>query len=434
MDDKSPPRIIPRSEHPLSRQNIDSDALKILYRLQNHGFMAYLVGGCVRDLLLGKIPKDFDIATDAHPQQVRDLFRNCRLIGRRFRLAHIYFRGGKFIEVSTFRRRSEFEEIGPEDPHHSENTFGTPAEDASRRDITINGLFYNMADFSIIDYIGGLEDLQQGIIHCIGDPEEKYVQDPVRMVRVVRHAARTGFRIEEKTYESLVRHVEKIQWCSPARVRDEFLRELREGSAGSSMKLMIETGMLFALFPSLRDPLAGAEKRDSFLKIISFLDQLNGGEKPPRDELGLSLFLLPVVEHYCPYDEFPANRRGLASFQQKVRHWIMEVLGPLQFTGYAKEGVILLLGAQKTFHEFRPQQKLPWHLVQKPYFEAARNVFEMGARAQGEDIQTSTWEIEEKKTWRGKRKRRGRFRKKIHRSGPNPGNITPKGSSETIPS
>ena len=248
------PRIVPRSEHSLSRQNIDPEALKVLYRLWDHGFVSYLVGGCVRDLLLGKIPKDFDVATDAHPQQIKEVFRNSRLIGRRFRIAHVFFRGGKYIEVSTFRRKSEFEEEA-EIPHpQGENTFGTPAEDALRRDITINGIFYNPRDFSLIDYVGGLEDLQNGIIRCIGDPDEKFHQDPVRMIRVVRHAARTRFRIEEETYQALLRHVAELDLCSRSRVRDEFLRDLCEGSAEASIRLMLKTGMLRALFPLSQPP------------------------------------------------------------------------------------------------------------------------------------------------------------------------------------
>ena len=159
----------PRAPH--LPQDIDPDALKILYRLYDHGFTAYLVGGSVRDLWLGKKPKDFDIATDAQPQEIRRLFRNSRIIGRRFRLVQVFFKGGKLVEVSTFRSRSEFE--GEGDILAPNNTFGTPAEDAQRRDLTINGLFYNIGDFSLLDYVGGLEDLRQGIIRCIGDPEEK---------------------------------------------------------------------------------------------------------------------------------------------------------------------------------------------------------------------------------------------------------------------
>ena len=247
MDDHPIPLIVPRQEHPISRRFIDPEALKVLYRLQNHGFLAYLVGGGVRDLLLGKTPKDFDVVTDAHPQQVRELFRNSRQIGARFRLAHVYFHGGKFIEVSTFRRRSEFEEEDNGDLPQSENTFGTPAEDAFRRDITINGIFYNIADFSLVDYVGGIKDLRAGIIRCIGDPEEKFVQDPVRMIRVIRHAARTGFGIEEKTYRFLIDHVEKVRLCSPARLREEFLRE-SAGRVGQRIH-GFDAGHRYALCP-----------------------------------------------------------------------------------------------------------------------------------------------------------------------------------------
>jgi len=186
MDETVSPRILSRTEHPISRKNIDPDALKILYRLHNHGFLGYLVGGCVRDLLLGKTPKDFDAATDAHPRQIRELFRNSRLIGRRFRLAHVYFSGGKYIEVSTFRRHSEFDSSNPETHPQSDNTFGTPAEDAFRRDITINGVFYNIADFSLVDYVGGLEDLRRGVVRCIGDPGRLITRSAVAACQLSR--------------------------------------------------------------------------------------------------------------------------------------------------------------------------------------------------------------------------------------------------------
>ncbi len=188
------PKIIPRPEHPISRADIDVEVLKVLYRLHHNGYRAYLVGGSVRDLWLGKKPKDFDIATDAHPQEIRRLFRNSRIIGRRFRLVQVFFKGGKVVEVSTFRSRSEFE--GEGDILAPNNTFGTPAEDAQRRDLTINGLFYDISDFSLLDYVGGMEDLENKIIRVIGPPEVRFRRDPVRMLRVLRHAARTGFTID----------------------------------------------------------------------------------------------------------------------------------------------------------------------------------------------------------------------------------------------
>jgi len=406
MDEQPTPGIVPRQEHSLSRRFLDPDALKVLYRLKNHGFLAYLVGGCVRDLLLGKIPKDFDVATNAHPQRVRELFRNSRLIGRRFRLIHIYFSGGKFIEVSTFRRRLEFEETGPGNQLPADNTFGTPAEDALRRDITINGIFYNIADFSLVDYVGGLEDLRRGIIRCIGDPEEKFVQDPVRMIRVIRHAARTGFTIEEKTYGALIRHMEKVCLCSPARVREEFMRELREGSAEESMKLMLQTGLLFILFPPGQLPLSLPGQREYFLQMAAALDELRLAGNTPAEEFCLALFLLPWLEFYCPPSNLPPGRKGQTFFQERVREWVLETLAALQFPPQAKEMTSRLLSAQRIFQKFLPQQKLPWGFMRKPYFPQARQLFEMGARARGENGKKYSWPEEQRKPSRRRRKRR----------------------------
>src|SRR5437660_5309147 len=192
------PRIVPREQHPISRRDIDSDALKVLYRLRQFNHTAYLVGGSVRDLRLSRRPKDFDVGKSAHPYQVKKLFRNCWIIGRRFRLAHVRF-GQKIIEVATFRRQLEpGEEVvqdgvpapDPTTPQgeqliHRDNTFGTPEEDAFRRDFTINALFYDIATFSIIDYVGGLDDVRAGIVRAIGDPEARFREDPVRMLRAV---------------------------------------------------------------------------------------------------------------------------------------------------------------------------------------------------------------------------------------------------------
>src|SRR5207245_2507474 len=180
------PRILPRPEHTVSRKDIDADALKVLYRLKNHGFKAYLVGGGVRDLLLGRKPKDFDIGTDAHPQQVKKLFRNCFVVGRRFRLCHVRF-GRKVVEVSTFRRQAPPEE--GDTLIRRDNTFGSPEEDAFRRDFTVNALFYDIASFSIIDYVEGLQDLEQRMIRTIGDPAVRFREDPVRMLPAVALAA-----------------------------------------------------------------------------------------------------------------------------------------------------------------------------------------------------------------------------------------------------
>ena len=414
------PRIVSRSEHSLSRQNIDPEALKVLYRLWDHGFVSYLVGGCVRDLLLGKTPKDFDVATDAHPQQIKEGFRNSRLIGRRFRIAHVFFRGGKYIEVSTFRRKSEFEEE-EENPHpQGENTFGTPAEDALRRDITINGIFYNPRDFSLIDYVGGLEDLQNGIIRCIGDPDEKFHQDPVRMIRVVRHAARTRFRIEEETYQALLRHVAELDLCSRSRVRDEFLRDLCEGSAEASLRLMFKTGMLPALFPPLNHLAEDAVPEEFFFNTLKAVDARSAQGNPFTPEFSLTVFLLPFLFARVPWEDLPPGRRGFALFRDRVRGWIEEIFGPLQFTHRAKEMAVDLLSAQRVFQEGLPAQRLPWTFMSRSFFPGAKLLFEIGYRAAGEDPGSIAWQLEEKTS--EKRRKRKRWRKRAKPQTPPPPN------------
>src|SRR5438552_5249287 len=238
------PRILPRPEHTVSRKDIDPEALKVLYRLKNHGFVAYLVGGGVRDLLLGRRPKDFDVGTSAHPYQIKKLFRNCWIIGRRFRLAHVRF-GLKVVEVATFRRQVQpGEEIvqdgvpapdpaTPEGEHliHHDNTFGTPEEDAFRRDFTINALAYDIATFSVIDYVGGLEDLRAGVVRSIGDPDVRLREDPVRMLRALALAARLGFTIESRLIAAIRTHRHEIAKSSMPRLLEEYYKILRAGSS-----------------------------------------------------------------------------------------------------------------------------------------------------------------------------------------------------------
>src|SRR5689334_18886762 len=228
------PTVVARSDHSISRRDIDPDALKVLYRLHEHQYDAYLVGGSVRDLLLGRRPKDFDVGTSAHPHQVKKLFRNCWIIGRRFRLAHVKF-GQKVIEVATFRRQVEAgEEIvqdgvpapdprTPEGEHliHHDNTFGTPEEDAFRRDFTINALFYDIATFSVIDYVGGLDDLRAAVVRSIGDPDVRLREDPVRMLRAIALAARLDFAVDAPLADAIRTHRREIAKSSPARMLEE---------------------------------------------------------------------------------------------------------------------------------------------------------------------------------------------------------------------
>ncbi len=247
--------IVTRSEHNISRKQISDNALKVLYRLQGAGFDAYLVGGGVRDLLLNEKPKDFDIATNATPEEIRQLFRNCRLIGRRFRLAHIMF-GRDIIEVATFR--GHHQEPNKQLSVQSEagmllrdNVYGTVDEDAERRDFTINAMYYNIADFSIHDYAGGLEDLEDRLIRLIGDPETRYREDPVRMLRAVRFAVKLDFDIEEDTADPIEELAPLLRDIPAARLYEEMLKMLQSGHGLETYHLMREYNLFQQIFPTI---------------------------------------------------------------------------------------------------------------------------------------------------------------------------------------
>jgi poly(A) polymerase len=329
-----PPRIIPRPEHTLSRKNVSLEALKVLYRLYHAGFRAYLVGGSVRDLLLDKRPHDFDLATDARPGEIRKLFRNSRVIGRRFRLVQVFFRGGKIIEVSTFRCRSEFED-STEETLARNNTYGTPAEDAQRRDITINGLFYNVADFSLVDYVGGLQDLQDGYIRVIGDPGVRFVRDPVRMIRVLRHAARTGFVIDQAAWEEIVAKRNLILACPPARLRDELLRDFKSGAARPFIELLLESGLFYAVFPAWQGHLGKAGKLE-LLDHMERLDVVYRADLPFSENLLWALFLTP----YLHQEDLPHN---LAELRDALPTHSRIALGTIDFPRQRQEEVTQLL-------------------------------------------------------------------------------------------
>ncbi len=250
--------VIPRDRHTISRKDISENALKVLYRLNKAGYEAYLVGGGVRDLLLGKKPKDFDISTNATPEQMRKLFRNCRLVGRRFRLAHVMF-GPEVIEVATFRSHHETASGEPTDRNDSQrgqngmllrdNVFGSIEDDAQRRDLTINSLYYSVADFTVRDYIGGLSDLQQGIIRMIGDPETRYREDPVRMLRVVRFAAKLDMGVAAETAEPIPRLATLLRDVPAARLFEEALKLLQAGFGHATYLKLCEFQLFQPLFP-----------------------------------------------------------------------------------------------------------------------------------------------------------------------------------------
>ncbi|PAA99034.1 polynucleotide adenylyltransferase [Serratia fonticola] len=248
--------VIPRDQHAISRKDISENALKVLYRLNKSGYEAYLVGGGVRDLLLGRKPKDFDITTNATPEQVRKLFRNCRLVGRRFRLAHVMF-GPEIIEVATFRGHHEQSQESDKNSSQQaqngmllrDNIFGTIEDDAQRRDFTINSLYYGVADFALRDYVGGLRDLQQGVIRLIGDPETRYREDPVRMLRAVRFAAKLNMTISEETAEPIPRLASLLHEIPPARLFEEALKLLQTGYGYQTYLKLCEYQLFQPLFP-----------------------------------------------------------------------------------------------------------------------------------------------------------------------------------------
>ncbi len=276
------PQIIPRSEHTLSRSNVSTNALKVLKRLKNAGYSAYLVGGCVRDLLIGRQPKDFDVATDAHPEEVNELFRNSRLIGRRFKIVHVGY-GRHTIEVATFR--GDGNEV-----HHDrevrdggmlirDNVYGTLEEDVWRRDFTVNSLYYNIADLSIVDYTGGLGDLKSTTLQLIGPPEMRYREDPVRLLRAIRFAAKLGFNIHPDTAEPIMRLGGLLRDVAPARLFDEILKLLMSGFAEQSFYQLEKYGLFKHLFPYTRlDNNEGA--RQFFIQALKNTDTRIASGKP----------------------------------------------------------------------------------------------------------------------------------------------------------
>lgn len=289
------PRVLARPDHSVSRSGLSSAAIKVLYRLRRSGYIAYLVGGAVRDLLLGEKPKDFDIATNAQPQEIRRLFRNSRVIGRRFRLVHVIFRG-EIVEVATFRANSEPPE-GPDDWEEAvaeaaeadaepdrtpvptqvdRSAYGTPAEDAQRRDFTINGLFYDIADFSVIDYVGGLDDLDARLIRTIGEPISRFREDSVRMLRALEYGARLGFTIEGRTADAIRECRDEIAEASPARLSYELFETLRSGNSAAIYSAWRGEGLFDLAFPGI------GGRTDEDVKALIEIDRaIAAGERLP---------------------------------------------------------------------------------------------------------------------------------------------------------
>jgi poly(A) polymerase len=370
----------------------------VLYRLRTAGYKGYLVGGSVRDLLLARVPKDFDIGTDAHPQALRKLFRNCRMIGRRFRLAHILFANGKVVEVATFRRRPDAlqgaEGEGGEGPllQTSDNTFGTPREDALRRDFTINGLFYDIADFSVIDHVGGLDDLEAGLIRTIGDPDIRFQEDPVRMMRAVEFASRLGFAITPDAYEAILRHRKEIAKSAPPRVTEELAQALRGGHALPTLLLMREVGLLDVLLPELASVLrvidADADSQYArgtghlFWALLEVLDAERRRGRAFDDAVHFALLFVPIVRarvrEASPGGE-PDPSRLATIIEDVVSPLAFRMSLPRASTDRIKQALAML---GRLSH--RPDGKLnSRRLAFRDAFGTAIDLFELSAMATG---------------------------------------------------
>ena len=305
-------------------EQIDADALRVVQRLRRYQHKAYLVGGCVRDLLLGRKPKDFDVATSATPNEIRRCFRNCRIIGRRFRLAHVFF-GRKIIEAATFRANpraadDDLSEAQPEEKDNDllirrDNVFGSEEEDARRRDFTINGLFFDIESVKVIDHVQGLPDLEARLVRTIGDPNIRFREDPVRILRAVKFAARCDLTIEPETYRLMMEHKAELAKCAQARVTEEFYRLLRAGAARRSFELLVETGLLEFLLPELaqawrNDPEEPEAKRriERFWAYLRALDEsIVARGEPPSDAMILATLLLPPLRDALSPDAVPTH-------------------------------------------------------------------------------------------------------------------------------
>jgi len=304
-----PHRVVPANG--IRSADVDSDALRVLSRLQRNGFESYLVGGCVRDLLLGRKPKDFDVATAAHPRQIKRLFRNGRIIGRRFRLVHIVY-GDQIIETSTFRR-----EPPPSDGDdgdlliREDNVFGSAEEDARRRDFTINGLFFDPSANEIHDWVDGLEDLEEGVLRTIGEPEVRIAEDPVRILRAIKFATRLGLRIEDGTWRAMTSLAGELRRSAPPRVLEEIMRLMRSGTALGAFRMMRASGALAALLPSVDrylgqrndpDPVVH-DRADAYWRLLEALDaDVHAGTEPTNSVL-LAVLFLRLIEWEVDHSE-----------------------------------------------------------------------------------------------------------------------------------
>ncbi len=346
---KPKPIVVSRQDHCISRNLIDADALKVMYRLRRADHIAYLAGGGVRDILLDRKPKDFDVVTDAHPNQIKRLFRNCFLVGRRFRLAHIRF-GDKVIETSTFRRQPP----PSADPAKGEgllqkraNTFGTPEEDARMRDFTINGLYYDISTFSIIDHVGGQRDLDRKLIRCIGNPRIRFPEDPVRMIRAVRFASRMGFTIEKTTYRAIVRQHREIEKAAPPRLLEEVYRLFGFGTGHAAFRLLADTKLLRVILPAVNAHVTAKRPGDlSLWACLEAFDRIKPDKSVPVEAAILSVLFYPLFD--AKVRKMEAKKENIIH-QAVARDVLREGMGTLPIPRRIIDRMVRAFDAQRRF-------------------------------------------------------------------------------------
>jgi poly(A) polymerase len=345
-------RIYTKENHNIPRESIDKDALYVIQKLQSHGHTAYLVGGSVRDLLMGVTPKDFDVSTSARPEEIRGIFKNCYIIGRRFRLAHVRF-DDKIIEVSTFRSGDP----EAEDLIIRDNEFGTPEEDALRRDFTINGLYYNPSDETIIDFVQGFDDAQNRFLRAIGTAHVRFKQDPVRMIRLVKFQARFDLNICPQAHLAMLDCRAEILKSSPARVLEELLRMLESGSAFSFFEKLSDVGLLQHLIPTLSAYCEIAETNIvfEFLKVVDRLHKRQA-KKYDRSVL-LALLVFPIFERHIHILEKTSQKFHLGRIENEAYFIIEEFFSP--FLEIPKRIVGTLAMVLTSQYRIRPQEGKP---------------------------------------------------------------------------
>ena len=399
------PVIRERSEHCISRANIDSDALKVLYRLSDAGYTAYLVGGSVRDLLLGREPKDFDVGTDAHPSDIRSIFRNCFLIGRRFRLAHIVF-GKKVIETSTFRRQpeEEKEKDAEEDGLYQfvDNTFGTPEEDARRRDFTVNGLFYDIRTFAVIDYVGGLEDLEKRTLRSIGDPNVRFREDPVRMMRAARFAARLGFTIDDASSEAIRNYHSDILNASRPRVCEEVFRLFTYHSSCGAFRLMWRFRLLEDILPRLSASIDASGGEDALAwKCLSALDNEYISEFASNGLRTACLYYAMIAGRVA--EKASAAPDSRVSSQEVAREVVSEIAERLRIPKATFATALSLLDVQRRFHTEPRRDTRSFRFIRNEIFGEAIALRRIVLTAEGGDMAIAdAWQAyhdEERDVW-----------------------------------